>query len=334
MVFVQEDKTEMKIRKATLKDYIKKRIKPAVFDINKYNSITVKKLAAGCYNINYLAKINSKKFVFRAISHSDAFEGNNLENEYKTLSKLDGFHSPKVFLFDKKFKYPFIIEEFIEGRKIFKLSNLIVKKIAKSLGKIHASASEISGKRGPVSIKKEYISTFNKRLKILQKNKEMHDIMSVYVKKAKRYLADNEKKFQKYSTRVLLHGDTHCGNIFLRNNDIIFLDWENSEFNDPVFDIVAFFYESENLQHFNEKKSISEKHKKLFLKEYSKINRNKHLKEKIKIIYPLRWLADTLWLACRIVDYKKMPNDSREKLKNRYLKSYKFNLTKLRQMWK
>ena len=315
-----------------LKNYIKKRIKPAVFDIKKYESIAVKKLAAGCYNINYLAKINSKKFVFRMSAHSDAFEGNNLENEYKILSKLNGFHSPKVFLFDKKFKAPFIIEEFIEGRKISRLSNLIVKKIAESLGEIHTSL-KISGKRGPISIKKEYIPSFNKRLKILQKNKQMHDIMSDYVEKAKRYLADNEKIFQKYSAKVLLHGDTHCENIFLRNNDIIFLDWEGSEFNDPVFDIVAFFYESENLQHFNEKKGISEKHKSLFLKEYSKINRDKHLKEKIRIIYPLRWLSDTLWLACRIVDYKKMPADSREKLKDEYLKSYKFNLSKLKQMW-
>jgi len=314
-----------------LKNYIKKRIKPAIFDIKKYNSITIKKLAAGCYNINYLAKINSKKFVFRAGAHSDAFEGNNLEYEYKILSKLNGFHSPKVFLLDKKFKYPFIVEEFIEGRKISRLSNLIVKKIAKSLGEIHTS--EISGKRGPISIKKEYIPIFNKRLKILQKNKEMHDILSAYVEKAKRYLADNEGRFKKYSTKVLLHGDTHCKNIFLRNDDIIFIDWEGSEFNDPVFDIVAFFYESENLQHFNEKKSISEEHKSLFLKEYSKINRDKHLKEKIKIIYPLRWLSDTLWLACRIVDYKKIPANLRKNLKDRYLKFYKFNLAKLQQMW-
>jgi thiamine kinase-like enzyme len=315
-----------------LKNYIKKRIKPAVFDINKYNSITVKKLAAGCYNLNYLAKINSKKFVFRMNAHSDAFEGNNLENEYKILSKLNGFHSPKVFLLDKRFRHPFIIEEFIEGREISRLSNLIVKKIAKSLAEIHSS--EISGrKRGPVSLKNEYLSVFDKRLKILRKNRQMHEVMSAYVEKAKRYLEDNEEIFRKYSKRALLHGDTHCKNIFLRDNDIIFIDWEGSEFNDPAFDIVAFFYESENLQHFNEKESISEEHKKIFLKEYLKINRDKHLKEKIRIIYPLRWIADTLWLACRIVDYKKLPEDSREKLKARYLKSYKFNLNKLQQMW-
>ena len=42
-----------------LKKHIEKNIKPAIFNLNKYNSISIKKLAAGCYNVNYLVKINS-----------------------------------------------------------------------------------------------------------------------------------------------------------------------------------------------------------------------------------------------------------------------------------
>ena len=315
-----------------LKKYIERNIKPAIFKINKYNSISVKKLAAGCYNINYLVKINSKKFVFRVSVHSDNFEGNNLENEFKILSELNGFHSPKVFWIDKKFKYPFIIEEFIEADKITKLSNLNVKNIAKALAEIHNFSN--TSKSKPQSIKKEYISYFNKRLKIIKKNKEMHNKLSKFINKAEKYCDRFDERFKLYSEIKLLHGDMHCGNIFLKNNKIIFIDWENSEYNDPVFDIVAFFYESENLQYFNEKNSISKEHKRIFLDEYLRINPDKHLKKKLDIIYPLKWLSDTLWLACRIVDYENIPKDLREKLKVEYLQLYKFNMQKLQQLWK
>lgn len=314
-----------------LKKYIEQNIQPAIFNLTKYNSITIKKLVAGCYNINYLVKINSKKFVFRVSVHSDDFEGDNLENEFEILSKLNGFHSPKVYWIDHNFKYPFIVEEFIDADKIKKLSNSNVKTIAKSLAEIH-NFLEVN-KNKPLSIKKEYLPKFSQRLKISKKNKEMHRTLSPFVEKAKKYCEANEETFKAYSTVKLLHGDMHCGNIFVKNNKLIFIDWENSEHNDPVFDIVAFFYESENLQYFNEKNSISKEHKIIFLNEYLKINPDKHLKKKLDIIYPLRWLSDTLWLACRIVDYENIPNDLREKLKEEYLRLYEFNMQKLQHLW-
>jgi len=315
-----------------LKKHIEKSIKPAIFNLNKYNSITIKKLAAGCYNVNYLVKINSKRFVFRVSVHSDDFEGDNLENEFKILSKLNGFHSPKVFWIDHKFKYPFIVEEFIKADKIKKLSNTNVKNIAKSLAEIHNFSS--INKSKSLSIKKEYIPKFNQRLIIIKKNLEMYKELSEFVDKAKKYCELNEEVFKTKSTIKLLHGDMHCGNIFLKDNKTIFIDWENSEYNDPIFDIVAFFYESENLQYFNEKNSISKKHKRIFLNEYLRINPDKYLKQKLDVIYPLRWLSDTLWLACRIVDYENIPEDLREKLKEEYLRLYDFNMRKLHQLWK
>lgn len=315
-----------------LKKHIEKSISPAVFNLKKYNSIAVKKLAAGCYNLNYLARINSRKFVFRVSVHSDNFEGRNLENEFRILSELKGCHSPKVFWMDHSFEYPFIVEEFIEAGKIKRLSKPVVKKIAKSLAEIHNFANAKKGK--PQSIKKKYLSYITKRLKIVKKNKVMHKELSGFVDKAKEYCNQFDAEFKSYLTLKLLHGDMHCGNIFLKRNKVIFIDWENSEYNDPVFDIVAFFYESENLQHFSGKDSISAEHKRIFLNEYLKTNPDRHLKRKLDILYPLRWLSDTLWLACRIVDYENIPEDLREKLKEEYLGLYEFNMQKLHQMWK
>lgn len=67
---------------------------PVTFGLNNYISIYVKKLEAGCYNVNYLLYINSEKFVLRHAVHSDGVEGNNLEKEYKTLNMLNGLYAP------------------------------------------------------------------------------------------------------------------------------------------------------------------------------------------------------------------------------------------------
>jgi thiamine kinase-like enzyme len=315
-----------------LKKYIKNNIKPKIFNLKKYNFISIKKLATGCYNDNYLVKINSKKFVFRLSVYSDDFEGNNLKNEFDVLSKLNGFHSPKVFLIDYKFKYLFIVEEFINANKILKLSNHIIKNIAKSLAEIHQySNCKINTK---ISIIKEYLPYFNQQIKKTKKQKLMHKELCFFIEKAKKYIILNEDLFKKYSNVKLLHGDMHCGNILLKDKKIIFIDWENSEYNDPIFDIVAFFYESENLQYLTKKNSISNEQKNLFLNEYLKINPDKNLRKKLKIIYPLRWLSDTLWLAFRIIDYENIPLNLRKKSKEDYFNLYNFNIQKLHKLWR
>ena len=313
-----------------LKDYIARNLKPSLFGVKELKSVSIKKLASGCYNIIYLLNIGSKRFALRVGIHSDEFEGKNLEEEYKILKKLKGLHCPKAIVFNKKSKYPFIIEENIEGEKILKLSPKIVGMIAKALAEVHLSLS----KKGKASIKDFYMETLTKSLKIIKKNAKMYNDLKDYVLKAEESIKNKESLFQKYSKNVLIHGDMHCGNILLRDNQIIFLDWESSGINDPVFDIVAFFYESENQQHFNKKESITNPLKELFLKEYLKINPDKHLREKLSIVYPLRWLADTLWLARRIIDYESIPKDSNAKTKEKLIRLYKLNLSKLKELWK
>lgn len=119
----------------------------------------------------------------------------------------------------------------------------------------------------------------------------------------------------------------HCANIII-NRDIIFIHWENSRIDDPVFDIVSFFYESENLQNLTT--SITEEQKKIFLEEYQKIKHDAFLKERLEIVYPLRWLSDTLWLASRISDYE---NIQKDRSKEEYQRLYEFNLRRLKDLF-
>lgn len=313
-----------------LKEYIKKHHKLEIFNLKKHSSIFIKKLASGSYNLNYLVKIDSKNFLFRLSVYSDDFEGNKLNKEYALLKKLNGLHAPRIFYYDEKFKYPLLIEEFVEGKKITKLSNSLIRKIARALAEIHLSIKPKSTETQPIT---EYFISRFKRLELI-KNPIMYKILSKYVGKAQVYIKEKDKILQRYQNNVLLHGDMHCSNILLKEKKVVFVDWENTNFGDPSLDLVAFFYESENLQYFSGKNSISKEQKELFLREYLKINPDPHLIQKIKILYPVRWLSDTLWLASRIVDYNNIPSASRDKLRKEYINFYNFNLKRLQHLWK
>ncbi len=315
-----------------LKTYIKN-CSPSAFGEASFDEIEIKKLAAGCYNVNYLVRINSKKYVFRLNIHSDECEGGNLGREYAVLKYLNGLYSPDVILFDNSFDYPLLVEQFCEGNKITELNKQIMQKIAFALGAIHKQSSPIKEKQGK-NLKDFYTSIFESRRPTLEKNSTMKNELSDFIKKAENYVIDKNSKFAELILQGLLHGDMHCDNILISDSNIVFVDWENTKMGDPVFDIVAFFYESENLQYFDKSRSLTPELKEFFIDEYLNVNPDRHLREKLEIIYPLRWLEDTLWLASRIINYEDIPKESRDKPLDRYKELYRFNLYKLHKLWK
>ena len=288
---------------------------------NRIENLRVTFLASGCYNQNYLAEIDGKRYVFRISTNQDKFEGGKLESEYEALVWLNGLYAPRPIYYDGEF--PCLIEEFFEGKKLQRLDNFAIKGIAKALAAIHLSRKEKGeadlGKEYPLKEKSESI------------NKEYLDKLQKSVQKGMEFINDNSSRFSGTSYNVLNHGDLHCDNILI-GDGLVFIDWENSCFNDPVFDIVAFLYESENGQYFAVEQSITGEQKQLFLDEYMRHNNDKHLKEKIKIAYPLRWVSDTLWLAERLSNYQKTPKENRSRSYNEYLNLFYFNLRKLEQL--
>ena len=313
--------------KNEIKEYILNKLNPSLFQENEYNTISIKKLGSGCYNLNFLLVINSKKYVLRTNPNKE----NKLKKEFMTLKKMDGFYSPKVFLIEESKNYIFIIEEYIEGQKIKLLNNKILKNIAISLANIH---NKYNQKNNKVSLYTEWIEILSKMYSEIKTDKQIYQELSKYYIQAKLYCENNEKKFNEISKSKLIHGDMHCGNILLKNHDeVIYLDWENSQYNDPALDIVAFFYESENLQYFSNKNNITKDDKKLFLEEYLKIHNDINMPKKIELLYPLRWLSDTFWLASRIVNYESFPKDLKDKSKEDYMILYRYNLEKIKEFW-
>lgn len=314
-----------------LAQHIQNNVDPSALGVSFSDGLVLNDLAAGCYNTNYLLEADGRRFVVRVNINRDTFEGGNAKKEFQILKKVDGRHAPRVFWLDTSFKYPFIIEEFIEGEGITTLTGDIIRMIATGLGTIHTyPGPEEDNVR---SLKEHYIPLLDTRIEDIAHENEMHDALLPIATQARRYCEHHDAWFREHMRPGLLHGDMHCGNILKTDSGIVFIDWENCTVGDPAFDIVALFYESENLQFFPEEKSITEEQKELFFRLYEKMNKDPLLKEKVSLLYPLRWLSDTLWLACRICEYESLPEQSRDKPKAAYERLFWWNIQVVRRTW-
>lgn len=222
--------------------------------------------------------------------------------------------------------FPALIEEFIPGEKPQKLDDELIRKIARALATVHLTSTR--NQPVPLNDYQEHIEKRSNNLRPQTKK-----VLKPYLKKAKDYIREKEKRFNLISKQVLNHGDMHCSNIFKHENDVKFIDWENSSLTDPAFDIVAFFYEAENGQFFSEHNSITREQKDLFLSEYLRYHQDIYLKEKLDILTPLRWISDTLWIESRIASFNETPNDLREKSIEQYEHFLQYNINTLKQIW-
>ncbi|WP_288677476.1 choline/ethanolamine kinase family protein [uncultured Aggregatibacter sp.] len=153
--------------------------------------------------------------------------------------------------------------------------------IAKKLYKLHNSKLNFNNEF-------DTSSTFNNYLKLLKDpnnfykfNKNIEEICHFFDKVCS-YL---DKKYERTSP---CHNDLVPENILIRKNTPFFIDWEYSGMNHPLFDISAFFLES----------NLSQENQKFFLQVYDeKIVLHKTQKD---ILY-FQFSQDVLWFLWTII---------------------------------
>ena len=207
-------------------------LNPALFNVKKIIISSFKKLGVGEGNINYVFKVNNKKFICRLNIESE--KSDKVEREFKTLKKIEKYNfSPKPVYFNKNPE--FSILKFIEGKPFRQgkrtYTSVQIKNIAKTLAKLHSIKTSIK----PVNYDFEYythgakhlITDLNKRTKNKFK-KELKQIFNVVLSSVPK------NEIHKYS---LIHGDVCPQNIVETAKDVRFIDWENVEVSDPARDI-------------------------------------------------------------------------------------------------
>lgn len=100
---------------------------------------TLSVLAAGEYNQNYLLQAADHKYVVRISVSQLSGVRNQLQHEYNTLRYLGNTGiAPAAYYLDMEgFRFPIMIEEYIEGQPIEVLSDDLLAKIGAAIARIN-----------------------------------------------------------------------------------------------------------------------------------------------------------------------------------------------------
>jgi len=245
-----------------------------------------KEIGSGEHNLNYALETDKEKYVLRIYAN---LQFDNAEKEYKILKKIKGNLAPKALFLDTSkeiIEYNYMIQEFIEGKPLKKLTDKHTDKIAGILKKVHAITDKTK-ERPPQIIsdwcRKNMLETSKKIGKDFNKAMtELHNQVNAKVDKIMPLL-------EKYKRTHLIHDDPVLENFLVQNNNIFLIDWELANYNYFFLDLGTFIAENH----------IIKKHEEAFLKAYG-FGQTEEERKIIEIAKMYRILGSISWLIERI----------------------------------
>ena len=200
----------------------------------------------GHCNYNYLVLSEKKNYLIRKFK---------LDNDRKSEFKIQKAVARKnigatPLLLDEQ--NGLIIAQYLEGRHQSKLSQQMLKKMAKVLKRLH-------------------------KIKIRQKKNSFKSNFNFKNKKVKKAFVILEKQKKQYA---LGHNDLHPQNILFHKKEIKFIDWEYARNSDIYFDLVSIIIEYK----------LNQKDSQTFLRSYFLREAVNHKKvEAFTLIYKELW---------------------------------------------
>ncbi len=271
--------------------------------IGKYKKSRHVKWALG--NTVYIIDTTKGKFVLKI------FEGSSigfikyqikimdfLANEKIPIPIIIKTRNKKSLLIHKNKRI--LIQKFVEGKSPKKLSDKLIKDLAKKIGMMNKSLLKLKlkGKSWeedhefkPLNQKVNKIGNFNFKE---EENILMNDLREI-----------NRKKLRK----GIVHGDCHTVNLLISNEKLkAIIDWDDVHKNYLIYEISTFIVHS-----FIKEKRVKKKQIKLFLKEYQKqIKLNSEERKAIYYFIKQRLLGIIEWH----IKQMKIHKDLIKKLKN------------------
>lgn len=305
--------------------FIIENLNPKLLGVDKVSIDSFKKLGVGEGNLNYLFKINNKKFICRV--NIDKGVPNKSKNEYESLKRIESLNiAPKTYYVhpkDKKFPYGFIILEFIEG-KPFRMKKRTytknqVKQIAFILAELHSKSCNGLPKKDysfQYYLKhcEDYNKTINKHNDNLKNELvEIHNRIGNFLSK---------KEEHKFS---LIHGDVCPQNIVETKKGLKLIDWESLQCSDPAKDIANILIDLE----------LKNNDLDLFSGEYQKIRKDPTILERARTYAVLLRAVYFLWEITRSFEIinKELPKEYLNKTTAQsHINEAKFQFRKLSEL--
>ncbi|MBI5001619.1 MAG: phosphotransferase [Euryarchaeota archaeon] len=223
--------------KGVIKREIRK-INPSKLGLRSMTVESFSELGVGEGNMNYLCKINNKKFICRV--NIDRKMPSKARDEYRALKAVEHLGiAPKAFYLHKASTtclFDFIILEYIEGKAFRMKKRTYLKEQIKEMAKILAGLHNIKDDKLARSnySYKHYLDGGLAYIELINKRTNMgfeSELKNLHNKIKGRIPLREAHEFG------LIHGDICPQNIIETRNGLRLIDWESLQFSDPARDI-------------------------------------------------------------------------------------------------
>jgi thiamine kinase-like enzyme len=279
--------------------YVRK-IDPQVLDINEGSIIEAKRLGLGESNLNYLVKVDGKKFIFRI--NMDPNSPNKSSQEFDSLKIVEELGiAPRVFHYESSKDYfgeTFIVLEYLEGESLEnkKLSDKIMRELAGTVASLHNTSINHMRKRlrKNKSSRGAILGRIKQRIDCVNVKRNKYfpteDLFSTLL--AKTFHGFCERKISIEPNYVLGHGDIAPQNVIMHDGKLVLIDWEDLGLIDAGVEIAIIF----------DSFDFSERQKRLFLKEYLNSRKDPTIRRRIKAFWPIQLFGVFCWAVMHVFE--------------------------------
>lgn len=289
----------MQERENKILEYLKQ-LNPSKLGLISFDSVNIKEINRGGYNINYLVNIDNHKFVFRFNIDTYLDVKNQTEYENEVLKYLEKFDiAPKVYFIDTSknfFEYDLLVEEFIENDKL-QFGNDFLQNFGKLVKKLHSIPLPQDGllikNTKPLVDQWNFIKGKIDFIKSGKFNENFLRFINLYIDKVDKYVSNFSNLFESGDI-CLNHRDLVIENVLQTSKGLRLIDWQAIMADDPSYDLAFFTFDI--VIEWNLGRPLADEEKQIFLNSYQV---DEKILEKVRIRQPLICLELFVWIAYR-----------------------------------
>jgi len=293
--------------KEKVKQYLEN-LEPTLLGLSgKVTVDSVSELGLGESNLNYLAVVDGKKFVFRI--NMDPASPEKSRKEFTALKSVEGLAiAPKAFVLDESRKYineSFLIMEYIEGTSLDKINEKMTIKTMRKLAQLVANLHSLETNKTENPLPKcrptinEWVSTIKKRIGYIKKRRRKYFEKDSFDALLEEVFLKIERVAKNSKLKNVLrpgHGDVCQQNIVVHNGELRLIDWEDFGLRDPASDI-GIIFEGFGIE-------LTKEQEDEFLKEYFSVRSDETLIERLRVFRPIIQFEQFIWAVMHVFEIR------------------------------
>ena len=195
-------------------------------------------LGGGEINDTFKLELEDRSIILRVSKYPDQ---DTLKNEARSLRLLNIDRVPKLLFYDSTqtiHDRKWILEAFIEGQSVKQLTVAQYENFGSLLAEVHQSQT----KQKTIDVWSVLISNTKSFGDEAYHLAHPDPRLSSLVQKMQEYCADWQAAFAAIPS-VIIHGDATPSNVLVDGDNVSLIDWEMSDFHDPLMEFSTIYYD-------------------------------------------------------------------------------------------